>query len=88
MDGLARLEPERNLMMLFRGLLSLLGLFHQPNGLFMIADTEAWYLTAPGVSQTGPMNPHFIVDIGLAFAASGAGALWPWHCDQGPARTR
>jgi len=59
--------------MFFRGLLSLVGLFHVANGLFMIGDAEDWYLTAPGVSQTGSMNHHFIVDIGLAFFASGAG---------------
>ena len=41
----------------------------------MIGDAEAWYLTAPGVSSTGPMNHHFIVDIGLAFVASGAGMM-------------
>jgi hypothetical protein len=52
--------------------LILLGLFHLGNGLFMLAAPDAWYATVPGVVQSGPMNHHFIVDIGLAFAASGA----------------
>jgi hypothetical protein len=58
-----------------RILLGLIGLFHLAVGLVMIGDAEAWYLATPGVSQTGPMNHHFIVDIGLAFLASGAGML-------------
>ena len=52
--------------------LVLLGLFHLGNGLFMIAAPDSWYAAVPGVMQTGPMNHHFIVDIGLAFVASGA----------------
>lgn len=56
-----------------RVLLVLLGLIHLANGLFMISAPASWYAAAPGVSDTGPMNPHFIVDIGLIFVASGAG---------------
>ena len=52
--------------------LVILGLFHLGNGLFMIAAPDSWYAAVPGVIQTGPMNHHFIVDIGLAFMASGA----------------
>jgi len=59
--------------MLSRVLLSLFGLVHIANGVFMVFDAEGWYRAAPGVSQTGPPNHHFIVDIGLAFIASGAG---------------
>jgi hypothetical protein len=61
--------------MLSRALLGLIGLFHLANGLAMIGDAHAWYEATPGVSQTGPMNHHFIVDIGLVFVASGAGML-------------
>jgi hypothetical protein len=61
--------------MILRGFLGLLGLFHLINGLWMIAAPEAWYAAIPGVAATGPMNHHFIVDIGLAFAASGAGMM-------------
>jgi len=52
--------------------LVILGLFHLANGLYMLAAPDAWYAAVPGVIQTGPMNHHFIADIGLAFAASGA----------------
>ena len=61
--------------MLSRGLLGLIGLLHLVNGLWMIGDPQGWYWAAPGVSGTGPFNHHFIVDIGLAFLASGAGMM-------------
>jgi hypothetical protein len=59
-----------------RIILAGIGLFHLSNGLFMVADPGGWYFGTPGVSRTGPMNHHFIVDVGLAFSASGAGLLF------------
>lgn len=55
------------------------------NGLYMLVDAQGWYETAPGASDTGPFNPHFIWDVGLAFCVAGAGlaarawrpAYWP-----------
>jgi hypothetical protein len=61
--------------MMIRWFLGLLGLFHLLNGLWMIAAPDAWYAAVPGVAMTGPANHHFIVDIGLAFAASGVGMM-------------
>ena len=61
--------------MLWRSVLGLFGLFHLANGLFIVGDPEDWYRATPGVGRTGPMNHHFLVDIGLAFVASGAGML-------------
>lgn len=55
--------------------LALIGLLHVINGLFMLADPAGWYAAVPGVTATGPMNAHFISDIGFAFLASGAGLL-------------
>lgn len=55
--------------------LVVLGLLHLVNGLFMLAAPAQWYAMVPGVVQSGPMNHHFILDIGLAFAASGAGMI-------------
>lgn len=51
--------------------LLLLGLVHAANGLFMLADPRGWYAAVPGVTQTGPINIHFIDDVGLAFLVSG-----------------
>ncbi|HEY8697376.1 MAG TPA: hypothetical protein VIM02_07145 [Rhizomicrobium sp.] len=59
--------------MVTRAILLLLGLLHLANGLWMLAAPEAWYAAIPGVAMTGPINHHFIQDIGLAFMASGAG---------------
>ncbi len=38
----------------------------------MLSDPVDWYSATPGVSSTGPMNSHFIRDIGAAFLMSGA----------------
>ncbi|HSZ10677.1 MAG TPA: hypothetical protein VK759_00785 [Rhizomicrobium sp.] len=56
-------------------LLILLGIFHLVNGLWMLAAPDSWYHAIPGVTSTGPINHHFINDVGLAFIASGAGLL-------------
>lgn len=37
----------------------------------MLFQPEDWYQTTPGVPDTGPMNIHFIRDIGAAFLMSG-----------------
>jgi hypothetical protein len=48
----------------------LLAAFWGANGLFMILDPLAWYHAVPGVSETGPPNSHFILDVGCAYLAS------------------
>lgn len=55
--------------------LILIGIFHAVNGLYMFATPAAWYAAIPGVAATGPFNPHFVMDIGLAFLASGVGLI-------------
>src|SRR5579871_1365158 len=61
--------------MIVRILLLLLGISHIVNGLFMLIAPAEWYASVPGVTATGPFNPHFILDIGMAFVASGAGLM-------------
>ncbi|MBI3676127.1 MAG: hypothetical protein HY243_05875 [Proteobacteria bacterium] len=61
--------------MVIRVLLLLVGLFQVVNGLWMLTAPENWYAGVPGVTLTGPINLHFITDIGLAFLASGAGMM-------------
>ena len=56
-----------------RTLLILMGLYQSANGIVMLAAPTLWYAMIPGVTETGPANPHFIRDIGLAFIAAGAG---------------
>lgn len=38
----------------------------------MLFQPEDWYKNTAGVPETGPMNAHFIRDIGAAFLMSGA----------------
>jgi hypothetical protein len=45
------------------------------NGVWMLAGPYHWYLTVPGPAETGPFNPHFVRDIGAAYATAGAAAL-------------
>lgn len=41
------------------------------NGLAMLLAGPRWYESVPGVTDTGPFNPHFVQDIGLAFLVAG-----------------
>lgn len=45
------------------------------NGLVMLAVPYPWYLTIPGVIQTGAFNDHFVRDIGATYLACGVGTL-------------
>lgn len=42
----------------------------------MLLAPEAWYLGVPGVLYTGPLNTHFVRDIGCAYAIAGGGLAW------------
>ena len=41
------------------------------NGLAMLFAGSAWYGSVLGVPETGPFNPHFVQDIGIAFLVAG-----------------
>jgi hypothetical protein len=43
------------------------------NGLAMLFAGLAWYGAVPGVTATGPYNPHFVRDIGAAYLVAGLG---------------
>jgi hypothetical protein len=48
------------------------GLMNIANGLWMIASPVSWYHDLPaGVPDTGPLNLHFVRDIGAAFITLG-----------------
>lgn len=61
--------------MSIRLILLVLGVLHLANGAWMLAAPDSWYAAVPGVPLTGPINHHFVEDIGLAFAASGAALI-------------
>jgi len=64
-------------MNLWSILLLLLGALHIANGLWMLIAPASWYVDLPaGVPDTGPLNVHFVRDIGCAFLATGVALVW------------
>jgi hypothetical protein len=52
-------------------LIALVALVALGNGTAMLIDPYGWYQAVPTVRFTGPANPHFIRDIGLAYLLCG-----------------
>lgn len=47
------------------------------NGLWMLADAHGWFRTIPaGLADTGPVNGHFVRDVGLVYLLFGAALAW------------
>lgn len=46
------------------------------NGVYMFIDPLGWYDAVPGVPATGPLNYHFVRDIGIAYVTAGAALAW------------
>lgn len=59
-----------------RAVLIILGLTHFLTGPVAFFAPDFFYNTIPGVKLTGPINYHFIRDVGLAFMASGGAVVW------------
>lgn len=57
----------------------LLAIILTANGAFALAAPAAWYLRIPGVIDTGPLNPHFVRDIGAAYLIAGLTFAWLWR---------
>ena len=54
----------------------ILGLVNLGNGLWMLAAPASWYHGLPAaVPDTGPLNPHFVRDVGAAFLTIGVAML-------------
>ena len=58
-----------------RVLAVILGIGLGLNALWMLAVPAAWYAAVPGVTQTGPFNPHFVRDIGAAYLVAAAALI-------------
>jgi hypothetical protein len=68
-----RLLPRDGLGWLF----FVLGLVSLGNAAWMLADPLRWYHDLPAeVPDFGPFNPHFVRDIGCAFATVGVALVW------------
>lgn len=47
------------------------------NGVWMLADPAGWFTGIPAaVPDTGPFNPHFVRDVGVAYCVTGIGLAW------------
>jgi hypothetical protein len=61
-----------------RSVLFLVAAWCGGTGLWLVISPAGFHAGVPGVAETGPLNPHFFRDVGLAFVASalalGAGA--------------
>lgn len=70
--------------MIYRWICGLLAGVLGGNALFQLARPLAWYDAVPGVPLTGPFNPHFVRDIGMAYLVVTLGLLWfAWRPRQG-----
>ena len=55
-----------------RAIFWIFGIFNTANGVWMILAPRAWYYGLPArVPDTGPLNGHFVRDIGAAFLTLG-----------------
>ena len=62
---------------LWTGIFILIGLGNLGNGLWMLVSPAGWYYYIPaGVPDFGPMNLHFIRDLGCMFAVWGIVMVW------------
>jgi hypothetical protein len=52
------------------------GLLAAANGVFMLAVPAEWYAIVPCAQNSGPLNAHFIRDIGAAFLVAGGSMVW------------
>jgi hypothetical protein len=57
--------------------LGLFALGNLANGLWMLADAPGWFTGVPAaVPDFGPLNEHFVRDVGAAYVTMGAGLGW------------
>ena len=63
---------------------AILGAALAANGVAMLVASQLWYFAVPGVTASGPYNPHFIHDIGMAYWVVAGGLGWfAWRPVQG-----
>ena len=71
-EGASSPSQEETMQTLFL----ILGLMNLGNGLWMLVAPESWYLNLPAaVPDTGPLNLHFVRDIGVVYSTAGAALL-------------
>lgn len=58
-----------------RLLAAIIGVGGAANGAFMLTAPALWYDSVPGLAHTGPFNPHFVMDIGVAYLVASLALL-------------
>ena len=62
---------------LIKSIYNTLGAISVGNGIWMLLSASTWFSTMPvDAEDTGPLNPHFIHDVGLIYLLVGLGAFW------------
>lgn len=60
-----------------KSLLNLFGASGIGNGLWMLLFAQNWYDNMPvAAHDTGPLNAHFVHDVGLVYVIAGLALLW------------
>ncbi len=73
-------ERDDHVFDLWTIVLGLTGLGNAANGIWMLADPVHWYHTIPaGVPDFGPLNEHFVRDIGCIYFLLGAALVATAH---------
>ncbi len=62
---------------LIKSTYNILGGISLGNGLWMLISASTWFTKMPvGAEDTGPLNAHFVHDVGLVYILIGFGAFW------------
>jgi len=61
--------------MKLRVTLAVIAAFLAANGAYMLATPAVWYYSIDSVPLTGPLNVHFVRDIGCAYLAASIGVM-------------
>ena len=60
-----------------KSILNLMGATSIGNGLWMLLFAQNWYDNMPvAAHDTGPLNTHFVHDVGLVYLIAGLALLW------------
>ena len=63
--------------LIIKSIYNILGGISLGNGLWMLISSSTWFTMMPiGAEDTGPLNSHFVHDIGLVYSLTGIGLFW------------
>ena len=65
---------------IIKSIYNVLGGISLGNGLWMLISASSWFTIMPiAAEDTGPLNSHFVHDVGLVYILIGVGAFWCGH---------